>query len=267
LIVVLNDDKVEARYPYYKDGKHVANKIRYKGKKFSWEYVDKEQCNTAELFGQHLFTPGQKAITVVEGEYDAPAAWTLLGSRFPVVSVSSCGTALRDVKNNFEYLNSFEKIVLCLDGDDVGQKTAKSIADLFAPGKCRILTLQEAKDPNAYLAVICQHNSPASGGKPRRTCQTDLKSERRCGMKSSTDRSTSKWITPLLASTDLRTDLRLSEMVVVTAETGIGKTSILKEIEYALLMHLELKEKNYGVGFIHLEEPNYDTALGLHSHS
>jgi hypothetical protein len=36
--VVLNDEKVEARYPYYKDGKHVANKIRTKDKKFSWEY-------------------------------------------------------------------------------------------------------------------------------------------------------------------------------------------------------------------------------------
>jgi hypothetical protein len=52
-------------------------------------------------------------------------------------------------------------------------------------------------------------------------------------------------------------------MVVVTAETGIGKTSVLKEIEYSLLMNPELKEKEYGVGFIHLEEPNYDTALGL----
>jgi twinkle protein len=54
-------------------------------------------------------------------------------------------------------------------------------------------------------------------------------------------------------------------MVVVTAETGIGKTSVLKEIEYSLLMNPELKEKEYGVGFIHLEEPNYDTALGLMS--
>jgi twinkle protein len=59
--------------------------------------------------------------------------------------------------------------------------------------------------------------------------------------------------------------LRLSEMVVVTAETGIGKTSILKEIEYGLLLAKELQEKGYGVGFIHLEEPNYDTALGLMS--
>jgi twinkle protein len=59
--------------------------------------------------------------------------------------------------------------------------------------------------------------------------------------------------------------IRLSEMVVVTAETKIGKTSILKEIEYKLLMDPEIRENNYGVGFIHLEEPNYDTAIGLMS--
>jgi twinkle protein len=54
-------------------------------------------------------------------------------------------------------------------------------------------------------------------------------------------------------------------MVVVTAETGIGKTSVLKEIEYSLLMNPEVEGKEYGVGFHPLEEPNYDTALGLMS--
>jgi twinkle protein len=70
---------------------------------------------------------------------------------------------------------------------------------------------------------------------------------------------------PFVGLNKLTYGLRLSEMVVVTAETGIGKTSILKEIEYALLTNKELIEKGYGVGFLHLEEPNYDTALGLMS--
>jgi twinkle protein len=68
---------------------------------------------------------------------------------------------------------------------------------------------------------------------------------------------------PLEGLNRLTYGIRLSEFITVTAETGIGKTSILKEIEYALLMNPELKEKGYGVGFLHLEEPNYDTALGL----
>jgi hypothetical protein len=98
----MNDEKVEARYPYFIEGKHVANKVRTKDKKFWWEYESRQRkVNKVELYGQHLFPAGSaKAITVVEGEYDAPAAWTLLGSRYPVVSVASAGTALRDIKNN-----------------------------------------------------------------------------------------------------------------------------------------------------------------------
>ena len=57
--------------------------------------------------------------------------------------------------------------------------------------------------------------------------------------------------------------IRLSELVVLTADTGVGKTSILKHIEHHLLTDKEIVEKKYGVGFLHLEEPNGDTALGL----
>jgi twinkle protein len=57
--------------------------------------------------------------------------------------------------------------------------------------------------------------------------------------------------------------MRLSELVVVTADTGVGKTSFLKHIEHKLLTDETVKEQGYGVGFLHFEEPNGDTALGL----
>jgi hypothetical protein len=39
----------------------------------------------------------------------------------------------------------------------------------------------------------------------------------------------------------------------------------LKEIEYAILLNPEVREKGYGVGFLHLEELDSDLALGLMS--
>ena len=54
--------------------------------------------------------------------------------------------------------------------------------------------------------------------------------------------------------------IRLSEFVVVTADTGVGKTSVLKEIEHYLLKHTDRS-----IGLLHLEEPNSDTGLGLMS--
>jgi len=59
--------------------------------------------------------------------------------------------------------------------------------------------------------------------------------------------------------------IRTSELVLLTADTGDGKTTVMKEIEYLLLMRPELIEEKAGVGFLHLEEPKRDLALGLMS--
>lgn len=53
--------------------------------------------------------------------------------------------------------------------------------------------------------------------------------------------------------------LRLGEFVVLTADTGSGKTSVMKEIEYYLLNTVS----KYGLGILHLEETNKDTGLGI----
>lgn len=263
--VVLNDSVVEARYPYYIAGKHVANKIRTKDKKFYWE-GSRDNVRKVELYGQGLFPAGSaKAITVTEGEYDAPACWDLLGSRYPVVSVASAGTAVRDVKNNYEYLDSFESVVLAFDADEVGQETAKKCAELFKPGKCRILKLSEAKDPNAYLAAGLRKQFIDEWYKAPAFMPDGLKIGTEMWDEIINRPKHYQVDYPFAGLNRLTYGIRLSEMVVVTAETGIGKTSVLKEVEYALLANPELKEKNYGVGFIHLEEPNYDTALGLMS--
>lgn len=273
--LVQNNDAVEARYPYYKDGRHIANKVRTPDKKFYWE-GEKEDINNVELFGQHLFPPGSaKAITLVEGEYDAPSGWVLQGSRYPVVSVASSSSALRDVKNNYEYLDSFDEIIINFDADTAkvnpntgesrypGQEAAKKVADLFRPGKCRILTLANGKDANDYL----------SAGKSKQYVDEWWKAPKQMpdGLILGTDMLDSilnrpKHFTvpyPIDGLNKMTYGIRLSEFITVTADSGVGKTSLLKEIEYSLLMNLELKEKGYGVGFIHLEEPNYDTALGL----
>jgi twinkle protein len=261
----LSDNEVEARYPYFKEGRHVANKIRTKDKKFYWE-GGREAVKAVELYGQHLFPPGSaKQVTVVEGEYDAPAAWTLLGSRYPVVSVASGGTALRDAKNNYEYLDSFENIVLCLDNDEAGQKAAKGIADMFAPGKCRIMEMQHFKDPNGYLAEGKTNEFVKEWWAAPGYMPDGLKIGSEMWDEIINRPKHFQVDYPFAGLNRLSYGCRLSEMVVVTADTGIGKTSILKEIEYALLTNKELIEKGYGVGFLHLEEPNYDTALGLMS--
>jgi twinkle protein len=267
------------RYPYFKDGVHVANKIRKRSEKaFYWEAADKGDINGCELFGQHLFPAGSaKAITIVEGELDAASAWLLLGSRYPVVSVKSAGSAIQDCKNSYEYLNSFEEIVVCFDKDDAktrpdgtvffpGQESAKKVAELFAPGKCRLLTLEHGKDPNDYRQQGIDPKVFVSEWWKAPKFSPD-------GLISGTD-MWDKIINrpqhfqtpyPFAGVNKLTYGIRLSEFVVINAPTGVGKTSFLKEVEYAVLTNPEVKEHGYGVGFLHLEELDSDLGLGLMS--
>lgn len=274
----VNMDKsvdVAHRYPYFKDGVHVANKIRKASSKdFYWE----GDPSNAELFGQHLFPPGgANAVTLVEGEIDAPSGFQLLGSRYPVVGVPSVGAAVASVKANYEYLNAFKEIVVCLDADEVkvrpdgtshfpGQAAARKIAGMFAPGKVRILTLQNGKDPSDYTQPKNNINPKVfvdEWWKAPRIRPDGLKAG--SGMFEEIVRRPNHFSVPYpwAALNEKTYGLRLSEVVLLMADTGVGKTSILKEVEHFLLTHPDVTEKEYGVGFLHLEETNADTALGL----
>jgi twinkle protein len=272
-VTVVQDEasKVESVNPRYdKDGKHVGNKIRYRDKGFSFEGDPKRMV----AFGRQLFPAGGKFITVCEGHEDAMAAYQMFGSRYPVVAVDSTSEAYNQLKDDWEYYNSFETIVINFDNDAEkihpdgtksrpGQEAALKCASLFPLGKVRLLTLADAKDANDYLLKGWADkytkewwNAPVwtpSGLKLGRDMWDEIKEE-------------VKYETvpyPWASANEMTYGMRLSEVVLLTADTGIGKTQIAKEIEHNILK--EAAEKGYGIGLIHLEETNRDTALGLMS--
>ena len=250
-------------FPTYDNGTLVGTKTVRPDKTFSWSGTQ------AEFFGQNKFPAGSaKYITVVEGEHDLGSAYEMLGSKWPVVSLlNGTGTARRDFKRNYEYLNSFDNIVLSFDSDEAGRKCAKELAGMFAPTKVRVVShnvngLKDANDlkqaglAKTYVKDWWDAQPFMPDGLILGTTLWDSIINR-------PNHFTTMF--PWQGLNNLTYGIRLSEMIVITAETKIGKTSILKEIEYKLLMDPEIKEKGYGVGFLHLEEPNYDTALGLMS--
>ncbi len=246
-------------YPYYKDGKLVATKLRKLATKEFPQYGDQ---TGAEMFGQHLFPAGgDKFLTICEGELDALAAYQMMGSKYAVISPrNGTGSALKDVKQNYEYIDSFPNIRLCFDADKPGHKSAEQIAALFSPGKVSIVKLSEGTDPCDYL--------------------------RRDGI----DKFMSKWwkaetYTPsgIIAGINLKDrlldrprpecfpypweglnkltyGLRMGEMVTLTAGSGLGKTSILREIVYHLIGSTDHK-----IGCMFLEETVEDSGLGMMS--
>ena len=137
-------------YPYYINNELTSNKTRYtKDKRFSFD----GSPNGVGLFGQNLFKAGGKYLTIVEGECDAMATYELLGSKWAVVSIiRGAASAVKDIKENLEYVESFDNVVLCFDKDKQGIEAANKVATILKPGKAKIVTLPNGfKDANEML--------------------------------------------------------------------------------------------------------------------
>ena len=131
----------------YRDvnGVEVGAKMRTPDKAFPQVGNLKE----AVLYGQHLFPKGGKYITVTEGEFDAMAAYEMMGSKWPVVSIKNgAQSALKDCRAAYEYLDSFENVIICFDNDEAGHKAAAKVAELFG-GKAKNVKLK-LKDACEY---------------------------------------------------------------------------------------------------------------------
>tara|TARA_R110000868_G_scaffold384_3_gene2945 strand:+ start:2283 stop:3896 length:1614 start_codon:yes stop_codon:yes gene_type:complete len=246
-------------FPYYdKDSQLVAAKVRpVADKKFST--VGK--WTTGTLFGQNLYPSGGKYITITEGEFDALAAFQMTGSKWPVVSVrNGAGSALKDCKTNYEYINSFETIVVNFDGDEPGRKAAKEVAELFG-NKCKLFKpLPDLKDACDWLSESkeAQYVSRWWASEPfvpdgivSGSTLWDLVSE---------PMAPADCKYPWDGLNELTYGIRLGELVTVTAGSGLGKSQVLRE----LVWHL-IKNTDDNIGLMFLEESVRKTALSMMS--
>lgn len=256
------ESDIECIYPLFDgDGQHVANQVRLKGKDFRVQGTIDKAC----LFGQQLFQGGGRSVVVTEGYYDAMAAYQMSGSRYPHVGVMSASSAKKEIVRNFEWLNQFDEICINLDADEPGQKAAQEVAQLFEPGKVKILKLTCAKDANDYLINGLGKEYVNEFFRAPTFMPDGLKLGSELWDDIENHQTPHSVPYPWAGLNDKTYGIRLSEFVLLTADTGVGKTSIVKAIEHNLLTNPELVANGYGVGLLHLEEPKYDTAMGLMS--
>jgi twinkle protein len=121
-----------------------------KNKRFKWINSNSK----LNFFGQNIAGEGGTMIMVTEGACDALAACDMLaqeGKRYRVISlVNGSGGAVNDFTNNYEWISTFENIILAFDQDNAGAKAAKAVAKLFPANKVKILSFSE-NDPNEML--------------------------------------------------------------------------------------------------------------------
>jgi len=244
-------------YPLYINNELTANKIRYvRDKKFSYDVSPQG----VGLFGQQLFKEGGKYLTITEGECDAMAAYELLGSKWAVVSIiKGAAGAVRDIKENLEYVESFDNVVLCFDKDKQGMEAAKKVASILKPGKAKIVTL-----PNGYKDA----NDMLVKGKYKEFTSAwwDAKVFTPGGIIRVSEKKDQFLDRPRKESIPYPWEglnqklygLRQGELVTLTGGTGLGKSSVTRELEHWLIKNTE-----DNVGIIALEEDWRRTVDGV----
>lgn len=216
-----------------------------------------------ELFGQSKFQKGGKFLVIASGEEDAQAVFTALSveqyernkyqlKKFvtPVVSTTVGESALKQIRNNYEWIASFDKVVIMYDNDKAGKEGAEKIAQILKPGQAKIAKYRR-KDACEHLmhrensAIVdafwkAQEFSPAGIVGSSQTLQNLIERA-----------SFEKVPLPPFAE-DLGAmfngGLALGEICTILAGSSIGKTTISNEFVYHWIFHAP-----YKVGIISLE--------------
>ena len=243
------------------EGEVVAQKLRLEGKKFSW-VGDTEGIG---FFGQHTCREGGRFLIVSEGELDALSIAQAFNGKASVVSLShGANSASKTFKKHIEFLSTFDSIVICFDDDKPGREAASECALLLEPGKAKIVTGLPNKDANEclmkgnikelvaaiYDATVYRPDGIVSGDE---LIQRLLE-----------DKEVESVPYPWQGLQDLTHGIHQHSMVVLCAGTGVGKSSVCRELAYWLIKN----DKN--VGYIALEESIAITVrgmIGLHLNS
>jgi twinkle protein len=246
-------------YPYYdEDGHKVADKVRSVANKV---FSIAGNFSNATLFGQNLFQKAGKYITIVEGELDALASYQMTGSKWPTVSIrNGASAALKDCKAQYEYLDSFESIVICFDADEVGQKAAKEVAELFGNKVKIVKHLKGFKDACDYLANGKSTEFVNCWWRAENYVPDGIIAASSLWDSVSTPEPVAEAFYPFKGLNDLLYGLRSAEFITITAGSGLGKSQFLREILYRIL-----ETTKWNIGGMFLEESVRKTARSIMS--
>ena len=252
-----NGEIVQHHYPFYNKHELSATKTRYvRDKNFS---VSGSFTGTG-LFGEQLFQSGGKAITLTEGECDAMASYELMGSKWASVSIKRGSSgAVNDVKESLEFLESFESVVICFDNDKQGIKAAKKVAMLFQPSKAKIMSLPNGyKDANDMLRQNKHKEFIEAWWSAKIYTPSGVINVSEAKADFFDREKKESVLYPRKELNEKLYGLRQGELVTLTGGTGLGKSSVTRELEHWLI-----KETTDNVGIISLEEDWRRTVDGI----
>ena len=246
----------QQEYVYPSGGK----KVRTLSEK---KFFAKDGFKVDELFGMNMFTAGcAKKVTITEGELDALSVAQMLKSSYinPVVSLPSANPSKKLWDNCHDWLNSFDQIVLSVDNDEAGNSVADKIAKMF-PNKVYRVDHSKYKDANEFLQNGAATEFKSAWWNCKKYTPENVLNTTDQFLSLYHDTPEHQYVpTGIQALDDKIMGLMQGHFTVIKAPTGIGKTEVMRFLEYNML------KRGIPIAAWHLEETKLRTLLGLVSY-
>lgn len=223
-------------------------------------FLTKGPMGAAGLFGTDRFDRGSRdAIFITEGAYDALAAHQMLRNKFACVAAKSVSSCITEIERDYDYVNSFNKIYLCFDNDDVGQAKVSQIAAMFDFNKVYHVKLGKWKDANEYLLNGDWSDFVAVVDNARRFSPKSIISgfqEIKEALKLKQAEAVAEY--PFENLQLALKGLHKGEFICIKGKQGIGKTEICRAIADTTLRNRDTK-----IATVFLEESQDTTIKGV----
>lgn len=262
-------------YPYYdQDGSLAVQKLRFPNKEFVALKEDgAPSLSKCQLFMRPVFGDRyDRTLVVCEGELDAASVAQAVDWKLAVVSINTGAASAADsLKANYLWVDRFKEIILWFDDDAPGRLATEECAALFKVGKIKVAkafgmkldsTTETCKDASDILQArrpgdITTAIYKAAAWRPRgiinaATNVSDVLAPRERQL---------VFHYPLCMSKldEMSGGMCMGDVIYHVAGTGVGKSSVLREIQYGLV------EQKVKVGILNFEDTTRDAKLGLMS--
>jgi len=257
--VGMDEETGEINKVYYPYTDQDGNVIGYKGRALPKDFFAVGRIKG--LFGQNACKKSGKLLVITEGEDDCLAAYQMLkdrGKDYNVVSIpngaNNEGTIDASIRAELEFITSHGMVVLALDNDKPGQATAKALAELIcSQSRVKLLKLPR-KDAGQMLIegmieefekqFYTKDFSPDAIVSGSEITLEAIKKPKPVG-----------YTIPYPELDKKLHGLRKGEITLFCAGSGIGKSTVTREISYHLATQHNLK-----IATIALETPIEDAA-------